>query len=65
MKVEKRRGGWFAVPHNEAAKNLSGPWVTKKAADLAAEGKFHEAHNVDLHGLVRRVERIRRPSWRA
>ena len=56
MKVEKRRGGWFAVPHNEAAKDLSGPWLSKKAADFAAKGKFHEAHT---------AEKIERQSWRA
>lgn len=43
MKVEKRRGGWFAVPHNEPGKLLSGPWHTEEAAEFASEEKWHEA----------------------
>ncbi len=50
MKVEKRRGGWFAIP-TDTARNLSGPWLTKQAADFAAKGKFHEANAADKKSM--------------
>ncbi len=50
MKVEKRHGGWFAIP-TDSIRNMSGPWLSKEAAELAAEGKFHEANAVDKKSM--------------
>ena len=54
MKIEQRRGGWFVYPENPEDKKasgldgFSGPWYCEKAAKLASEGKFTEAHAAHL-----------------
>jgi len=37
--VVQRRGGWFAT-----GTSWSGPWRTQRAAELALEGRYKEAH---------------------
>lgn len=39
--VELRRGGWFVI---DEIKGCSGPWATEKAAQLAEQGRYDEAH---------------------
>ena len=53
MKVEKRRGGWFAIPEDPTDKwrSLSGPWLNKEAADFAAEEKYHDAHSAEKKSM--------------
>lgn len=40
VEVVQRVGGWFVDIEGDS----SGPWKTQKAATLASEGKYNEAH---------------------
>lgn len=43
--IVKCRGGWFAVA--KPGDLGSGPWSNEKAANLALEGRWTEAHTAD------------------
>ena len=50
MKIYRAVGGWWVEPETAEdqltldIRSLSGPWRTKEAANLAAQGKFRSAH---------------------
>ena len=44
-RIELRRGGWFVI--NEGPRDWSGPWKTERAAKLAAQERWDEAHRAE------------------
>lgn len=42
--IELRRGGWFI---KDEVRGWSGPWASQRAAELARDGKYDEAHVAD------------------
>ena len=56
MKIYETAGGWWVEPETTEdqltsdIQSLSGPWGTKEAANLAAQGKFRLAHAAEKVG---------------
>lgn len=48
MRVEQRRGGWFAMDDRESA---SGPWRTKEAASAAGRHDYDEAWRLEREAI--------------